>query len=100
MIDKSNPLSQYYVGYGAFDPDANTGFTNDYNPNNENQVRHFLAGASIAANYGLLGIIVVIWREPALEDDNLYWSSIQYYYYQLPRPLRISGDWVRVNLAK
>ena len=46
-------LEQYYVRYRAFRPaEETTGFNDDYNPGDDNQVRHFLAGASIVANYG------------------------------------------------
>lgn len=100
-INAGDPLSQYYVGYNAFDPEENsTGFRQEYNPKGDNQVRHFLAGASIADNLGLPGIVYVRTMEEAPEDDALYSAAMTYVYFQACHPLSMAGSWVRKNLAK
>jgi hypothetical protein len=101
VIRNDDPLNQYYVGYSAFDPEHDTnGFIRKYNPMDENQVRHFLAGASGGNAYGGLGRPYLWLQEDAVEDRLLYEMSFIYVDFVYVYPLNATGDWVRTNLAK
>jgi hypothetical protein len=102
--DPNEQMGQYYVGYAAFDPEM-TGFRDEYNANNDNQVRHFLAGASGGNRYGVLGQIRMIQREygpgGSAEDRLLYRRAFAFVTFLHGHvPLSSAGDWVLNNLAK
>jgi RHS repeat-associated protein len=99
VIGGDNPLSQYYVGYPAFDPDI-TGFNVEYNSNNENQVRHFLAGASGGNLYGGIARPYLLLQERAAEDRALYERAFEFVdYLNGDVPLNSAGEWVQNNLG-
>ena len=103
QINENDPMGQYYVGYDAFDPET-TGFKDEYNANNDNQVRHFLAGASGGNRYGVIGQGIMILREfrgGTAEDRRLYGRAFAFVTFLHGHvPLSSAGDWVRNNLAK
>ncbi len=108
-IDSNNSLNIYYVGYSAFDPEI-TGFKTELNPNNDNQVRHFIAGASASNHLGMLAETRLLLSEQlGSEDYKLYQMSFEfvdtlrgtnYGKVQGPNHIYLPGDWVRENLAK
>lgn len=100
VIGADDPMSEYYVGYDAFDPEiGTTAFNSTYNPNDDNQVRHFLAGASGSVNYGGLGEAILLAQEPSPEDDALYRQAFAFVnFLQSGASLRDAGDWVLSNL--
>jgi hypothetical protein len=105
IIDENDPnerMGQYYVGYAAFDPaEGKTGFLSTYNPSDDNQVRHFLAGASGAENYGLLGNAVMRAQETNPADDALYGQAMVFVnYLGGGAPLSSAGDWVLLFLGQ
>jgi hypothetical protein len=76
LIPDSRPgdaMGQYYVGYGAFEPQDGTqsGFRTDLNPRQDNQVRHFLAGAA-GRNLSGFHAMSMLAQETAAEDRALY----------------------------
>ena len=97
--DPNEPMNQYYVGYDAFDPE-DTDFKKIYNPNYENQVRHFLAGASGSANYGGAGEAILLAQEPSAEDDALYGQAFRFVDYLNSNDVTLAdaGNWVRFYL--
>lgn len=100
--DPNDPYGEYYVGYDAFDPSftgQTTGFDSTYNPNNQNQVRHFLAGASGSENYGGLAETFMLATETEPFDDALYGQAFDFVdYLNGSNPLSDAGDWVLNNL--
>jgi RHS repeat-associated protein len=100
VVSQGDPMSQYYVGYDAFDPGAGTtGFNIAYNPNDDNQVRHFLAGASASENYGALIEKYLLAQEQSPEDDALYGQAFAFVdYLNSGVPLSDAGNWVLNNL--
>ena len=100
VIGPDDPMSEYYVGYNAFDPDAGTtAFNSTYNPNDDNQVRHFSAGASASANYGWPVELFLLAQEPAPEDDAVYRQAFALVdFLQSDVSLRDAGGWVLSNL--
>jgi RHS repeat-associated protein len=102
VIDNSNPLARYYVSYSAFDPDIGTnGFSNDLNPFDDNQVRHFLAGAASGNAFLGLGRNYLLEQELSTEDIALYILSFEFAdILNLGFPLYLTGDWVRITLGK
>jgi len=98
--------SPYYIGYQAFNP-VDTGFIEELNPWNDNQVRHFLAGAA-GGNNNVFAQVYLLIRETAPEDDALYVLSFVFSAFLHNRPpylliqprLEEADDWVLVHLAK
>lgn len=102
-------LSQYYIGYDAFDPET-TGFLTNLNPDSDNQVRHFLAGASGSNRGGGVAEYLLLRRERDNSADYaLFELSFEFVdflngknYGRAHGPSRLdaAGDWVRNNLSK
>jgi len=110
QIDSSNPLNQYCVSYDAFVPET-TGFLQELNPRNDNQVRHFLAGASGSNRGGVVAEAILLRRErDTPEDYELFEKSFEFvdFLYGMNHThagvgttrLGSAGEWVRNNLAK
>jgi RHS repeat-associated protein len=116
--DPNDPLSQYYIGYAAFVPEQ-TAFSNRLNVNNENQIRHFLAGVAgsyAARGFGELGMYGDEFCDMFVrcgggggtsEDLRLYARAFDFVHflrgnpaYRIPgHPLSEAGAWVRENLG-
>ena len=83
QIDENNPddpLYRYYVGYSAFDPEQ-TGFALRLNPNNDNQVRHFLAGTAGYSATGGIGGAFLWLQEDSPADRALYLEAFEFVVY-------------------
>lgn len=112
IIGQGDPMNQYYVSYAAFDPET-TGFAHELNPNDENQVRHFLAGAAGYNTAGVFGGIGMYADEVrdiygifggsggSVADLRLYARSFEFAHSFRGgiAPLSGAGDWVLNNLG-
>ena len=97
--------SPYYVGYGAFDPEAGTtGFQAQYNRGHNNQVQHFAGGASGGNAFGNAGGYprdYLLSSESESDDIRLYYKAFEFVdFLQGGQPLYMAGWWVRTNLGK
>lgn len=109
----NDPLLQYFVGYSNFDPaDGTTGFAENLNPRDENQVRHLfagLAGGNARGGLGELGMYTFeLWQDGAPEDMRLYTKAFALVQFlvgnpALPlnagHPLSDASNWVMENLT-
>jgi hypothetical protein len=91
----------YYVGYDSFVPNRNkTGFQFNLNPNGDNQVQHFMGGASIADTYGLIGEQYMLATENQQEDIALFYKSFEFVnFLHSGVPLSKASWWVLTNLG-
>jgi len=97
--------SPYYVGYDAFDPETGTtGFLEEYNPYDHNQVQHFVGGASGGNAFGNAGGYprdYLLDIESEFEDINLYNKAFEFVdFLQSGHPLYMASWWVLTNLGK
>jgi hypothetical protein len=109
QIDENNPddpLYRYYIGYSAFDPEQ-TGFALRLNPNNDNQVRHFLAGTAGYSATGGIGGAYLWLQEDSPADRALYLEAFEFVVYLVGNPqthygghpLSDASAWLQVNLG-